>query len=40
MLCLFGLTYIHPYPQHIATTYGYSQTLNVEQTQLISALTN
>ena len=23
---LLGLMYIHPYPQHIVTTHGYSQT--------------
>ena len=26
---LFGLTYIHLYPQHIVGTYGYSQTYHI-----------
>jgi len=27
---MLGLMYIHPYPQHIVTTYGYSQTTVTE----------
>ena len=26
---MFGLTYIHLYPQHIVATYGYSQACHV-----------
>ena len=34
---LFGLTYIHPYPQHIVTIYSYSQTCHVWKIPCLSS---
>ena len=48
MLCLhflwsnfrkfFGLTYIHPCPQHIVATYGYSQTCHIWKVACLSSV--
>ena len=34
---LYGLTYIHPYPQHIVETYGYSPTCHVWKVPCLSS---
>jgi len=35
---MFGLTYIHPYPQHIAATYGYSRTCHIQKISCLSSM--
>ena len=35
--CLVWPTYIHPYPQHIVATYGYSQTYHLWKVSCLSS---